>query len=74
MAKKTYTLTGAASFTHKPQFPERTTKRAASFQPMDFDVLYMVYPTVEAMFRALAKQENNGAMSHLSSRRERACK
>jgi hypothetical protein len=57
---KTYTLTGAQAFTHKPEHPERTARRPYAgpvSSPHWGDVLYMVWPSRAAMLQTIAMQE-----------------
>lgn len=49
---RTYTLSGAASFTHVPAHPERTAYRNATGQ-MNFDVIYREWPSRGAMLATI---------------------
>lgn len=53
---KRYTLSGADSFTHVPDAPERTARRNASGQ-LSFDVVFQVWPNRASMARTIRMQE-----------------
>ncbi len=52
---KTYRLSGAEAFTHKPDHPERTARKEGS--GMDFDVTFKVWPSKEALDVTLRMQD-----------------
>lgn len=53
---KRYTLSGAASFTHVPEHPERTARRNAHGF-LNFDVIYQVWPSRAAMLTTIRMQQ-----------------
>lgn len=53
---KHYTLSGAASFSHVPEHPERTARRSASGH-FNFDVIYQVWPNRPSLAKTIRLQE-----------------
>lgn len=53
---KRYTLSAADSFTHRPEYPERTAKRN-NRGILNFDVTYQVWPNRAAMLQTVSMQE-----------------
>jgi hypothetical protein len=53
---KRYSLSMADSFRHVPEHPERTAKRSAG-TGLNFDVIYQVWPSREAMLTTIRMQE-----------------
>ena len=53
---KTYTLSAANAFTHKPEHPERTARRSGVGH-LNFDVVFKVWNAREPMARTIRMQE-----------------
>lgn len=51
---KTYTLSLASAFTHKPEYPERTARKEGT--GTNFDVTFKVWPSREALLKTCAMQ------------------
>jgi hypothetical protein len=51
-----YTLSGADSFTHVPEHPERTAHKAA-YGHLNFDRVYQVWPNRASLARTIRMQE-----------------
>lgn len=62
---KTYSMSFAASLTHKPEHPERTASK-----PLEWDVAYQVWPSRAAMLKTIDMQDRSA--SHRA--KWRACK
>lgn len=56
---KTYILSAADAFTHKPEHPERTARKAGT--SMNFDITFKVWPAREPMARTIRMQEKRAA-------------
>lgn len=55
---KRYTLSGADSSTHKPQYPERTAhKQAYGSSGLNFDIIYQIWPNRASMAMTIRMQE-----------------
>ena len=52
-----YILSGAESFTHTPEHPERTASRPVAFSGMNFDIIFQVWPNRAAMLKTVWMQQ-----------------
>jgi hypothetical protein len=57
---KTYKLSAADAFLHRPEHPERTARRNQR-ATLDFDVTFAVFPNRAAMARSIRMQQRRAA-------------
>ena len=58
---KRYFMSMAASFTHKPEHPERTAKKQGA--GMNFDVTYQVWPNRKSLAKSINMQRSREGRS-----------